>query len=684
MATSYETRLGTSPEEGTKSPCVVFSDVNITLSGEQTINTVDVVSGNRVLVGNQTDTTENGIWVCASGAWTRATDFNLSEDVTTGVLIPVPTGIYRATFSGSYIPGTTEVTIDPYLFTVPPVSTDTTPTIAVLGASESVFPWSETWVDHARKAFAAEGVAINIFHTGAGAITHRIALDNPDTLTGETRVELTNSIGADIIIIELGLNEAILNVGGRTQAQMIADAAELYSTVRAANPDATICYSRLIPYDEDRHSGVAIGSVKKKYCVPYMHEYSTKTGDTSFWTSEYSVLNQVLSSTMQTRLTNWKALDASIQALSDVDVVIDTNYFRPARLGLTSHDRVHPNSMGHWFILSRVWNEFQTNSTLRTSVPALTELRNLGDFTNMDLTWNSAVVLDSGGDGYDLDTNWPDNNYDYPRWINIFGNTGLIPHAKHWGNQQRPSIHVTPFVDRDIGKLFEVVMVGLWPDSEIKTRLWLQSDSEPTTWSSESPAILTSSTGTHVANDAPSLASGDYWIKYQVGYDVFGPYPITLSGTYSSGGGSDSVKALFVRTTNDTVSSGWDAVHLDTTEYNEASSDITLNTSTGEITISNSSGYTYFRVTGYMTIDAYYAGIYSAGYSRGGVDQHSRFVGAQTYANTTAAFPILNFISPKEPIGGSGETIELITNCPSGASLVLGAYGMGMMVELFN
>ena len=44
---------------------------NITLSGEQTIDGVALVGGDRVLVKDQTDKTKNGIYVVASGAWSR-------------------------------------------------------------------------------------------------------------------------------------------------------------------------------------------------------------------------------------------------------------------------------------------------------------------------------------------------------------------------------------------------------------------------------------------------------------------------------------------------------------------------------------------------------------------------------------------------------------------------------------
>lgn len=57
-----------------KPSVVVATTANITLSGAQTIDTIAVVAGDRVLVKNQTNATQNGIYVVATGAWTRATD----------------------------------------------------------------------------------------------------------------------------------------------------------------------------------------------------------------------------------------------------------------------------------------------------------------------------------------------------------------------------------------------------------------------------------------------------------------------------------------------------------------------------------------------------------------------------------------------------------------------------------
>ena len=55
-------------------PVRVATTGNITLSGTQTIDGVSLSVGDRVLVKDQTTQTQNGIYVVASGAWTRATD----------------------------------------------------------------------------------------------------------------------------------------------------------------------------------------------------------------------------------------------------------------------------------------------------------------------------------------------------------------------------------------------------------------------------------------------------------------------------------------------------------------------------------------------------------------------------------------------------------------------------------
>jgi hypothetical protein len=61
--------------------CVVATTGNITLSGTQTIDGIGVIAGDRVLVKNQNDSRFNGIYVCAAGAWSRASDADTSAEL---------------------------------------------------------------------------------------------------------------------------------------------------------------------------------------------------------------------------------------------------------------------------------------------------------------------------------------------------------------------------------------------------------------------------------------------------------------------------------------------------------------------------------------------------------------------------------------------------------------------------
>ena len=75
----------------TKASVVAGTTANITLSGTQTIDGVVLVAADRVLVKNQTASADNGLYLCAAGAWTRTTDMNTWAQVS-GAYVFVETG----------------------------------------------------------------------------------------------------------------------------------------------------------------------------------------------------------------------------------------------------------------------------------------------------------------------------------------------------------------------------------------------------------------------------------------------------------------------------------------------------------------------------------------------------------------------------------------------------------------
>ena len=400
--------------------------------------------------------------------------------------------------------------------------------LCVLGGSETLLPWGKTWVNHLQDAFDSEGIGVQVFATGSSKETHYSALTEADPLTGITNAQLTSEKNPDVIIIELGTNDAITATDGRTQEEIIADAHALYEFFRTNNPDAFLLYSRLMPYDEERHGALPVSSIKKKYCSPWMHEASTIPGDTGLFTSETKELNKILSTVMQNKLENWRALDSTSRSLADLSV--DTSYFRPARMGMTTRDRSHLNTLGHYFILSKIWREFQTNAVIRNAVPILQGIRDIGSFVDFDALWSSVVKLDSTRDGYDFDADFLSGK-EYPLWEGLFAHNDLLVNFVHWGNTRRPEIGYTDEVNKAAGDLFSIWISNLWPGQEVRIKLWLDTESEPTAWSGYSPPRYTSSTGGFIntVKDVSGYASGHWLLKINVGKDTFGPFSINVS-----------------------------------------------------------------------------------------------------------------------------------------------------------
>ena len=96
-----------------KQPVRVATTANITLSGAQTIDGAAAVAGNRVLVKDQTTASQNGIYVVAAGAWSRAVDADAAAKIKTGMSVYVTEGtvnaggIWSLSTTGSIVVGTT-------------------------------------------------------------------------------------------------------------------------------------------------------------------------------------------------------------------------------------------------------------------------------------------------------------------------------------------------------------------------------------------------------------------------------------------------------------------------------------------------------------------------------------------------------------------------------------------------
>jgi len=78
---SADRRFGVNSSQAIKVPCRAATTSAITLSGEQSVDIVALVTGDRCLVKNQASGIDNGIYIVDSGAWARASDANNGEEL---------------------------------------------------------------------------------------------------------------------------------------------------------------------------------------------------------------------------------------------------------------------------------------------------------------------------------------------------------------------------------------------------------------------------------------------------------------------------------------------------------------------------------------------------------------------------------------------------------------------------
>lgn len=119
-AATYGQLLAFVNNQSFKAAVRVATTANITLSAPQTIDGVAVIAGERVLVKDQTTASTNGIYVVAAGAWTRATDFDVSAEAVPGSIVSVQEGstnadkLFMLATNGPITLGTTSLVFSAY------------------------------------------------------------------------------------------------------------------------------------------------------------------------------------------------------------------------------------------------------------------------------------------------------------------------------------------------------------------------------------------------------------------------------------------------------------------------------------------------------------------------------------------------------------------------------------------
>jgi hypothetical protein len=243
MTTSVDRLDGLSSSTAIKAACRVATTASILLQGEQTIDGVDVVSGDRVLVKNQTLATENGIWICDTGYWGRARDFDTSRDYALGTRIMVREGtVGRAEY---------EVTdLDPLT-----ISVGVSPASTYANAQAAVAAAATASAAAAAAATAIEGiedVSDSVAAAAASAAAAAASETAAATSAGNAAVSATSA--------EYWANQAQAIAGGSTSATSVTFTP--VGAISAVNVQAALAEldSEKQPVDSDLTAIAALSS----------------------------------------------------------------------------------------------------------------------------------------------------------------------------------------------------------------------------------------------------------------------------------------------------------------------------------------------------------------------------------------------------------------------------------------
>lgn len=171
---------------------VAATTANITLSGAQTIDSVSVTAGQRVLVKNQTTGSQNGIYVCAAGAWTRATDADVTGELEFGST--------TAVLGGNTNGGTTWV-----LNTTGTITIDTTDQSWVLFSSSTAYTAGNglSLTGRSFAAVAAPSGGIVVDGTGISVATNVSRGYTTDLSGSNTTYTVTHNLGTKNVIAQV-------------------------------------------------------------------------------------------------------------------------------------------------------------------------------------------------------------------------------------------------------------------------------------------------------------------------------------------------------------------------------------------------------------------------------------------------------------------------------------------------
>lgn len=488
---------------------------------------VDFSSGSRITEESLDAVARQGIFVAAEAADAGDLGANPPSIVNVGVGHKLVAGEaagvtrMRTLAAGTNI-GITETPELLVISSTSSGSSDSTPLrVAVIGDSLSAQQvlLGEAWPAVLQRQLAAGGY---------DALVHNLAINGHtfnkaatiQSFNGRTQVAQAIDLNPDVVIVALGINDALLKVEGRSLNTLKVDAANVFASLRTNLPSATIVYASEVAYDSTH--GLA-ASLLNKQTIPFLMQRRSTGLLAGVACSE--ILDDATSAITRQRLADWAELDTYIKGLATIDGNFAMHVWRASRLGLSGTDGLHLTDMGAHFLAGQARKAFTTVPALNSKAPWLSD-QNYVWFMDSDNLFSSLV--ESTGTEY-IGRPWTANsehavrNHGPYRVCNP--HTWYLPSKGAYFSANTAYVQGTPFS---------------WSLRNVAPATVVQGSVDGGAWVNIGTTDSYGDFNTVAVLDNSAFPVGPHTVMYRVGDEVHGPVTISVSAGSSGGGGGGS------------------------------------------------------------------------------------------------------------------------------------------------
>ena len=366
---------------------------------------------------------------------------------------------------------------------------------------------SQHWIDILTDTINKFGDNIEITSLAIGGSTYYSAYTTT-SYSGNTMVQECIATAPDLVIVVMGLNDVS---SGRSQAQIKADALNVYTALRTGLPSAKIFYVSERFYDSTNFTP---STVKNKGMIPINFNLPAAGILTGCYSSE--VLDTVVSTAVQTKVTDWVALDTYIKGFSQVDAYCTYDHWLVARLGLFLTDGLHQNLEGSRVLANDVMYGLINASFSTTLLPNFVRegVPVLGTSSAL-----KTIFLTASGDGYT--TNLSDNNNLYSYEAGPFRQFN----TDTWFMPFKGTLRISNTTITD--DLYSITTVSL---ENVKPNTLLEKSVNGGAFSTSSQ--YTDNFGKiDLVLPGRDFTAGTYVMRVRVGTEVYGPFTITVNAS---------------------------------------------------------------------------------------------------------------------------------------------------------